>query len=80
MTDIPRKLSVDDLSNPELAYWVQKVRVFLDGVEVKDCVKYDMDDGVMERYLLRDGKPVSDGEELVIEVVRGEITVELSDG
>lgn len=80
MTNIPRKLGVDDLKT-ELAGWVMVVDIFLDGVQQKNCIRYDMDAGELERYVVDEhNKLVLDGHSAVTETVRGEITVKLRDG
>jgi hypothetical protein len=74
---IPRKLSVDDLNNAELAEWVQVVRVFVDGVEQTTCIRYDMDKGEVLRYVKKDDKLVVEGECLKTELVKGKVEVSL---
>lgn len=73
--DIPRKLSVDD-KHPISRH----IDVFIDGVRQKGVISYDMDDGVLVRYVIDDsGYYVLNLErdEAERETIRGEVIVEL---
>lgn len=72
----PRKLRYEDIGqNPDCA----NVRIFLDGIEQKACMSYDMDKGEITRY-----KDMSDWFETVTdqyswERLEGVVTVEWID-
>jgi hypothetical protein len=80
MVDIPHKLSIDDVKNPDLAPFIPQVRIFLDGIEQTNVVRYDMDSGQVVR-LAKDeqGKFKHDGVQVLTEVLRGKVTVSLKD-
>lgn len=59
---------------------IPRLLVFCDGAEVEECCGYDRTAGVVWRFRTENGQLVTENGEVVIEPVRGAITVARGEG
>jgi hypothetical protein len=75
------RMSTDE-NDPGYAAWLNRgnnrVNVFINGVEQRDCSTVDTVEGIVVRCKHdKDGKIYCVGDEIAIETVKGEVRVEL---